>query len=100
MLEAKNHKGFDVADWPLAGWSPPGGLRPDLSPPHHLVMQSTSQGVGCMHVQGHGRRTDSNDLDRFRMRPIGLRRSPYLGENSDAAVERGIGQKGGVRNAT
>ena len=52
MLEAKNHKGFDVADWPLAGWSPPSGLRPDLSPPHHLVMRSTSQGVGCMHVQG------------------------------------------------
>src|SRR5262249_30716066 len=31
---------------------------------------------------------------------IGLRRSPYLGENSDAAVERGIGQMAGFRTHT
>ena len=54
-----------------------------LSPPHHLVTRNTSRGVGCMHSSTHGRRTDSNDLDRSGMRPIGLRRSLYLGEDSN-----------------
>jgi len=77
------------------GHHPVAGPTTPLSPPQHFVTRNTSQGVGCIHGSRHGRRIDSNDLDRFRMRRIGLRRSPYLGENSDAAVEPDTGQMAG-----